>query len=91
MQASFLASCRAARFGLRDRPAGTGDKPVGSIRRVFFLPPVGGGKLLILPFKFLLRRHRRDRPRKSSGPPLFVPSLKVQGDDTHNDSGFSVI
>jgi hypothetical protein len=47
---------------------------------------VGGGKLLILPFKFLLRHHRRDRSRKSGGPPLFVPSLKVQvqGDDTHN-------
>ncbi len=28
---------------------------------------------------------------KSGGPPLFAPSLKVQGDDTRNDSGFSVI
>ena len=30
-------------------------------------------------------------PRKSGGPPLFAPSLQVQGDDTHNDSGCSVI
>ncbi len=28
---------------------------------------------------------------KSGGPPLFAPSLNVQGDDTHNNSGFSVI
>jgi hypothetical protein len=82
-------SCRLARSNGNIRAQGV--KPVGSIRRVFFLPSVGGGKLLILPFKCLLRRHRRDRPRKSGGPPLFVPSLKVQGDDTHNDSGFSVI
>ena len=31
---------------------------------------------------------RRNRPGKSSGPPPFTPSLKVQGDDTHNSSGF---
>jgi hypothetical protein len=30
-------------------------------------------------------------PRKSGGPPLFAPSLNVKGDDTHNNSGFSVI
>jgi hypothetical protein len=30
-------------------------------------------------------------PRKSGGPPLFAPSLKVKGDDTHNNSEFSVI
>jgi hypothetical protein len=30
-------------------------------------------------------------PRKSGGPPLFEPSLKINGDDTHNNSGFSVI
>jgi hypothetical protein len=29
-------------------------------------------------------------PRKSCGPPLFAPSLNVKGDDTHNNSGFSV-
>jgi hypothetical protein len=30
-------------------------------------------------------------PRKSGGPPLFEPPLKINGDDTHNNSGFSVI
>src|SRR5450631_3292898 len=48
------------------------------------------GQLLILPFKLTLRRGRH-RPQKSGGPSLFAPSLKVQGDDTHNNSGFSVI
>jgi hypothetical protein len=28
---------------------------------------------------------------KSDGPPLFAPSLNVQGDDTHNYSESSVI
>src|SRR6266851_5488598 len=50
----------------------------------------GRGQLLILPFKLTLRRGRH-RPQKSGGPPLFAPSLKVQGDDTHNNSRFSVI
>jgi hypothetical protein len=27
-------------------------------------------------------------PRKSGGPPLFAPSLQVQGNDSHNNSGF---
>jgi hypothetical protein len=44
-----------------------------------------------LPFKFLFRRHRRDRPSKSGDPPLFAPALKVQRDDTHNDSMFALI
>jgi hypothetical protein len=30
-------------------------------------------------------------PGKSSGPPPFAPSLNVDGDDAHNNSGFSVI
>jgi hypothetical protein len=46
----------------------------------------GCAPLLILAFKFLLIR--RDRPRKSGSPPPFAPSLKVQGEDTHNNSGF---
>ena len=33
-----------------------------------------------------MRRTRR--PRKSSGPPPFAPSLNVQRDDTHGNSGF---
>jgi len=45
----------------------------------------GCGKLLILPFKFLLFRRRRwNRSRKSGGPPLFELSLKVQRDIAHN-------
>jgi hypothetical protein len=49
----------------------------------------GFGKLLLL--RLALGRRWRSRPTKSGGPPLFEPSLKVQGDDTHNNSGFSVI
>jgi hypothetical protein len=45
---------------------------------------------LILLFA-LLRRGFWRLPRKSGGPPLFAPSLNVQGDDTHDHSGFSVI
>ena len=45
----------------------------------------GRGDLLALPFRPLLSRSDPfRRPRKSGGPPLFAPSLKVQGDDTHN-------
>jgi hypothetical protein len=47
----------------------------------------GGGKLLILPFKFLLfRRPRRDLPHKSGGPPLFELPLKVQRDVAHTSA-----
>jgi hypothetical protein len=50
----------------------------------------GRAEPLILLFP-LLRRGFWRLPRKSGGPPLFAPSLNVQGDDTHNHSGFSVI
>jgi hypothetical protein len=50
----------------------------------------GRAELLILLFAFLRRGFWR-LPRKSGGPPLFAPSLNVQGDDTHAHSGFSVI
>ena len=44
----------------------------------------------MLPFKFSL--FRRDRARKSGGPSLFEPSLKVQRDFAHNPpSGFEVL
>jgi hypothetical protein len=36
-----------------------------------------GGQLLILPFTLLL--FGRGRPDESRGPPLFAPSLKVEG------------
>src|SRR6202030_1224119 len=40
----------------------------------------------------LMRRHRRDRARKSGGPTLFELSLKVQRDFAHNPpSGFEVL
>jgi hypothetical protein len=39
----------------------------------------------------LLGRGFWRQPRKSGGPPLFAPSLKIKGDDAHNNSGFSVI
>jgi hypothetical protein len=45
--------------------------------------------MLPLPFKAMLVLERA-RGRKSGGPPLFAPSLKVQGDNTHNNSGFSL-
>jgi hypothetical protein len=53
---------------------------------------VGPGDLLALPLRPLVSRCDRFRRQgKSSGPPPFAPSLNVQGDDTHNNSGFSVI
>jgi len=50
-----------------------------------------GGLLLLLLLRLALGRRWRSRPTKSGGPPPLEPSLKVQGDDTHNNSGFSVI
>jgi hypothetical protein len=77
---------------VRKKPAGLA--PAGfSFERCWLLAatPHLGGKLLILPFKFLFRRRWRDRQRKSGGPTLFAPAFKVQRDDTHNNSGFAVI
>jgi hypothetical protein len=76
---------------VREKPAGLA--PAGfSFARCWILAAIAHlGCLLILPFKFLFRRHRRDRPSKSGDPPLFAPALKVQRDDTHNDSMFAVI
>jgi hypothetical protein len=52
----------------------------------------GRAELLTLLFMLgLLGRGFWRLPRKSGGPPLFAPSLKVKGDDTHNNSEFSVI
>jgi hypothetical protein len=53
-----------------------------------------GGRAELLTLLFMLALLGRGfwrLPRKSGGPPLFAPSLKVKGDDTHNNSGFSVI
>ena len=41
----------------------------------------GVGQLLILPFKLLF--FEGDRTDESGGPPLFEPSLKVEGDIGH--------
>jgi hypothetical protein len=55
----------------------------------FFFALVGPGDLLALPLRSLVSRcDRFRRPGKSSGPPPFAPSLNVQGDDTHKNSGF---
>jgi hypothetical protein len=55
----------------------------------FFFALVGPGDLLALPLRPLVSRcDRFRRPGKSSGPPPFAPSLNVQGNDTHNNSGF---
>ena len=59
----------------------------GTLRHRFGL--AGRGQLLILPFDLTPRRSGR-RPGKFGSPPLFAPSLKVQGDSAHDDSGFSV-
>jgi hypothetical protein len=40
-------------------------------------------QLLILPFKLLLLLFPRGRKHESGGPPLFKPSLKVEGDIAH--------
>jgi len=53
-----------------------------------------GGRAELLTLLFMVALFGRGfwrLPRKSGGPPLFAPSLNVQGEDTHNNSGFSVI
>jgi hypothetical protein len=53
-----------------------------------------GGRAELLTLLFMLALLGRGfwrLPRKSGGPPLFAPSLNVKGDDTHNNSGLSVI
>jgi hypothetical protein len=57
-------------------------------------PFVFGGLAELLTLLFMLALLGRGfwrLPRKSGGPPLFAPSLKVQGNDTHNNSGFLMI
>jgi len=49
------------------------------------------GELLIPPLNPLLFGRARIRSAEPGGPPLFVPSLKFQGDDTHNNSRLLVI
>jgi hypothetical protein len=61
--------------------------PVG-----FSVARVGSGDPLALPLRpRASRRDRFRRPGKSSGPPPFAPSLNVQGDDTHHNSGFDAL
>jgi hypothetical protein len=72
---------RSHRSG-RSQPAGLG-------RRVFVFSFVGrAGPLILLFMLALLGRGFWRLPRKSGGPPLFTPSLKVQWDVTHDNSGF---
>jgi hypothetical protein len=77
---SSSAGYRAACFH-RSRPV----LPAG-----FSFAFAGRGELLmlLLPFKAMLPL---GHARKSSGPPPFASSLNVQGDDSHNNSGFLVI
>jgi len=49
------------------------------------------GELLIPPLNPLLFGRVRIRSAEPGGPPLFVPSLKFQGDDTHNNSRLLVV
>jgi hypothetical protein len=90
--AAFLESCR--RRGLRSR-AHTLDKgldPAALTRRLFLLLFVRPGDLPALRLRFPVSRcDRFRRPRKFGSPPPFAPPLKIQGDDTHNNSGFLVI
>jgi hypothetical protein len=70
----------------RGRPQARRLNPAG-----FSLGFGGLGKLLLL-LRLALGRRWRSRPTKSGGPPLFEPSLKVQGYKAHNrNSGFAVL
>jgi hypothetical protein len=62
----------------RQRSRAYGFDPVG-----FSFAIVRSVDVLALP---VLNCNRFCRPRKSSGPPLFAPSLKIQGDDAHDHS-----
>jgi hypothetical protein len=54
-----------------------------------FFALVGPDDLLAFLLRPLVSRCERfRRPGKLSGPPPFTPSLNVQRDDTHNNSGF---
>jgi hypothetical protein len=71
----------------RGRPQARRLNPAG-----FSLGFGGLGKLLLLLLRLALGRRWRSRPTKSGGPPLFEPSLKVQGYKAHNrNSGFAVL
>jgi len=72
----MLGLTRARGFGPALRLQGQASSP--SAQSGGFLFAFGrGGKLRILPFRLLLRRHWRDPPDKSGGPPLFELSLNV--------------
>jgi hypothetical protein len=65
-------------------------EPAGSTPADFAF--VGCGDLLAFTLRPLVSRcDRFRRLGKSSGPPLFAPSLNVQGDVAHNSSGLAVI
>jgi len=68
-------------------------QPQARVKSAGFSFGFGGlGDLLAPPFRPLLSRCDRFHPQgKPSSRPPFAPSLKVQRDDTHNNSGFLVI
>src|SRR5207244_10221737 len=89
---SFMPDNDGAGLRSRAHTADKGLEPAASTRWFFSFAVVGPGDLLALPLRPLVSRcDRFRRPGKSSGPPPFAPSLNVQRDDTHNNSGFSVI
>src|ERR1700724_2156245 len=84
MAAALLV--RVGRSHRRCRPQARRFNPAG-----FSFGFGGLGKLLLL-LRLALGRRWRSRPTKSGGPPLFEPSLKVQGYKAHNrNSGFAVL
>jgi hypothetical protein len=80
---------------LHDITADAGSGPRSRARRFhpggFLFALVGPDDLLAFLLRPLVSRCDRfqfRRPGKLSGPPPFTPSLNVQRDDAHNNSGF---
>jgi hypothetical protein len=84
-------SCVSAGTSPLDIARSTG--PPAQPRRVFFFVFPGGADCWIRLFiHVLVRRRRRNRPRKSGHPPLFALSLNVQRDIAHDpNSRFAVL
>ena len=69
----------------------SGAEPAASTRWVFLLLLSGPAICWLSLSGRWFRGATHPVGRESSGPPPFAPSLNVQGDATHNNSGFSVI
>ena len=87
-QANGMESARGARPPSRVHTADKGLEAAASTRHSSFAL-VRPGDLQDLPHRLLDPRcDRFRRPGKSNGPSPFAPSLNVQGNDTHSNSGF---